>query len=495
MPRRDFLMKTILQTVGILILFLSSSPALIAQTGSPLESVAAAQSSAKKRGGNEAPEAQKAAQVARAKSMLEKAVAVLCPSGLADGSPRKELVETAIDQFLSGQVPDTLNTLKELNSKDSETPPADFLLAGFWFAVGDRGRGLAQLEQNAVQHPDYPGVYLSFAQLALNDNRISDAALNAGKTQELVSQGDLSETWREHFLKQYYEIVANVQMRRQQGSEAERTLDRLQNVKPDLPFYFLNKAKLRFEAGQQAETIRYLKQYAKSIGSKRLPELSLVGWLRDQGKSQEARDLLLATIDAHADDADSLQMAAEMYLAEEEFAKTLTMIERFEKANGGETYKSIEMKGRIAFAGLSYDVAAGHFRALATRDSQNANNATVLALSLIESDDPDKQKEAQVILQQVVKRLPKNSLAVAALGYALMKNGETKSAAEAMRHVAMARQGSSEISWFLANWLAAKGQQQDAIRLLTNAVEVKGFFLYRSAARKLLAKLKAASAE
>lgn len=483
MPRREILMKTIFRNVAILTLVLTSS--LSAQIGS-------AQNSANERSDTDTAQAQKTAQGDRAKQLLEKAVTVLCPGGLA-GSVRKEQIGNAIDQFLSGKIPDTLQTLKGLNAKDPETPPAEFLLAGFWFAVGESDRGIAGLEQNAVENPDYPGVYLSFAQLALNDNRISDAALNAEKTQKLVSQSDLPAPWREHFIKQYYEIVANIHMRRKQSAEADMALERLQKVKPDLPFYFLNKAKLRFAAGQYSQTIQFLDQYANSIGSKQLPELSLVGWFRDQGKSEEARQLLLSTINKHPNDTDSLMMAAEMYVAEEDFAKTLETIERFEKANGGETIKTIDMKGRIAFAGLSYDVAAGHFRTLASRDSKNANNATVLALSLIESDDPEKRKEAQLILKQVVTRLPKNSLAIASLGYAFMKNGETKNATEAMRRVALARQGSSEVSWFLASWLAEQGKNQDAIKLLTNAVEVKGFFLYRTAARKLLAKLKNAS--
>ena len=476
-------MKTILQNVAILFLLLTSSLSLPAQSGSSQESLGSEQNPA-------ASQVKQTEQIARAKAVLEKAVDVLCPGGLSPGSPRKAIVETAIDQFLSGKVPDTLKTLKELNAKDAETPPAEFLLTGFWFAVGDSKRGLAGLEKNAVEHPDYPGIYLSFAQLALNSNRVSDAVLNAEKAEELASQSDLSSTWRTYFLKQYYEVKTNIHLRRKENDEANLALDRLQEVKPNLPFFFLNKAKLMFEGRRNLETIQYLRKYGQSIESKQLPELILVDWLKRQGKLKEAKDLLEAILSKFPKDTDTLMMLAEMYLSEENFSKTLAMIERFERANAGETTRSIDIKGRIAFAGLSYDTAAGYFRAIAKEDSKNANNATVLALSLIESSDPEKRKEAQAILQQVVTRLPKNSLALASLGYAFMKNGENKNAAEAMRRVATARQGSSEVSWFLANWLAERGQNQDAIKLLVNATQVQGFFLYRTAARKLLAKLR-----
>ena len=152
------------------------------------------------------------------------------------------------------------------------------------------------------------------------------------------------------------------------------------------------------------------------------------------------------------------------------------------------------MKARIAFAGLSYDVAAEQFRKLAEKDPGNASNATVLALAMLESDDPKKRSEAQSVLQRVVSRIPNNNLAVAALGYSFLKNGETEKANQLMRRVALARRGSSEASWFLSYWLAEQGQTDDAIKLLKRVVDLDGLFLYRSAARKLLAKLESGAA-
>lgn len=433
-----------------------------------------------------------AVQAARTKEALEsveKAIAVLIPGGIADGSPRKEKFAAVIDSFIKRQSRDAMDALEKMAAEDPGLPPAEIMMAGLTFAVGDNKSGIALLENSAIKHPDYPGVYLSFAQLAINTNRITDASLHAEKTARLIEAGNLTPQQKSHFLKQYYEVATSIYMRRKQNDQASKTLDQLQAITPNLPFYFFSKAELAFRAGDNDLALRYLKQHAGATKSKRLPELTLVDWLKNTGKSQPAEELLLKTREQNPKNATAQMMAAQMYMSREDFPNSLLAIKQFEEINNGESPQSLDMKGRIAFAGLSYDVAAEHFRDLTIKAPNDPSNANILALCLVESNDPQKQKEAVQISQRVASRMSNNPLAVASLAYILMKNGEKENSKQLMQRIAMSRQTTPEVSYFVANWLIQNGQPDQAAGILKQTIDVKGLFLYRSAARKLLSSL------
>ena len=154
--------------------------------------------------------ADQAARAQQAVEKIERAIAILVPGGVKDGTPRKQQIAEVIDSFLKGQARDAMDGFEKMTAEDASLPPAKVLMAGLTFAVGDSQAGLALLESSAVKHPDYPGVYLSFAQVAINSNRITDASLHIEKTAQLIEAGNLTPQWRSHFLKQYYEVATSV---------------------------------------------------------------------------------------------------------------------------------------------------------------------------------------------------------------------------------------------------------------------------------------------
>ena len=285
-------MKSIFQNFACIILLVSSAAPALAQDDPP-------NSSALDRFNSGASEVPDEARDNRARDSVETAIKVLIPGGITEGSPREEQIKIAIDAFLTGDAAKSLETLKALKSTDAEMPPAEFLLAGLSFAVGDNKSGAVLLERNAVQHPDYPGIYLSFAQLAINDNRITDASVHAEKTQRLINDSNFPETWRKHFIKQYYEITITIHLSRKETDAADLALKRLQGAEPDLPFYFLSRAKLAFQVGENTPAIDYLTKYGEVTGLKRLPELTLATWLRKRGKIDDAKQLLIDTVAKH----------------------------------------------------------------------------------------------------------------------------------------------------------------------------------------------------
>jgi predicted Zn-dependent protease len=435
-------------------------------------------------------EANNQAMQQQAKETIEKAIAVLVPGGIVDGTQRQKDFATVIDSFAKGQAKDALEALRTMAAEDRDLPPAEVMLAGLTFAVGDNKSGLALLESCAMKNPDYPGVYLSFAQIALNANRVTDASLHAAKTADLLVKGELTPNQKAHFYKQYYEIATGIYLRRKQPQKANEMLDELQKIAPNRPFYFFTKAEIAFRNGNNNEALQFLQQHASAIKGKRLPELTLTEWLKNSGKSEQAEQLLAETLVKNPADAQTQLMSAQMFMAKEDFPRALANLKKFEEIKQEETIQSLDMKGRIAFAGLSYEIASEHFLKLTKLAPNDPSSANIYALCLVESEDIEKRKQAQAISQRVATRMSSNSLALASLGYIYLKNGEEEKAAQILQRVALSRQGSPEISFFLANWLESKGDKDQAIGLLQKAVESQGLFLYRSAALKLQNRLK-----
>ena len=427
--------------------------------------------------------------VKRATENVRQAISVLIPGGIVEGTERKAQLDAVIDKFGRGLARDAMEDLKRICAADSELPPPEIIMAGLTFAIGDNKSGIALLENGATRFPDYPGVYLSFAQLALNAGRVTDASLHADKTASLLESTEFTAAQKEHFLKQYYEIAASIFSRRKQDAQANEMLERLQAVTPDRPFYFFSKAELAFRAGDSDTALEFLKKHAKSIDSKNLPELTLVDWLKNTGKTDPAEKLLIDTVASNPGDAPAHMMIARMYLANENFPAASDAIRSFEKLNKGETNQSIDIKGRIAFAGGNYELAEAHFRSLNARTRNDLSTQNIYALSLIESKDPKDQQLARQFSGRVVDRMQNNPLALASLGYICLKTGESELAGKLMQTAVMNRPKTPEISFLLANWLIETNQKDQAKLILQEAVDAKGLFLYRSAARRLLATL------
>ena len=437
--------------------------------------------------GTQAADASRSRQ--QAFEAIEKAISVLIPGGIEKGTPRQEKFKSVIESFGNGKVPDAMAALQKMSQEDPELPPAEVMMAGITFAIGESNTGTALLEESAVKHPNYPGVYMSFAQLALNTNRITDASLHVEKAAALIEAGNLSPEKRNHFLKQYFELTTGIHLRRKENQKADEALNRLQALSPNLPFYLYNKAELAFRGNQNDQALQFLAQHARATESKRLPQLTLVEWLKRVGKDDQAETLLLDTLKKNPTDAITQMVSAQMFMVKEDFPNALEALKNFEGANGGETNNSIDMKGRIAFAGGSYDRAGEHFLNLTRKKPNDASTANIYALCLVESDDPEKRKQAQEISERVASRIPNNLLALAALGYIYLKNGEQDRSRQLMGRVALSRQSTPEISFFLSHWLIENKQPDQAAQILRQVVDFKGLFLYRSAARKLLASL------
>ena len=111
----------------------------------------------------------------------------------------------------------------------------------------------------------------------------------------------------------------------------------------------------------------------------------------------------------------------------------------------------------------------------------------LLALSMIESMDEKKRKDALRVAEYNFRAAPNNLVSRSALGYIHLRLGNLEKAKAALAVGASSKRGASpEIDFFVASVLNAMDQKKNARQVLDVALAHKGFFLYRLPAKKLL---------
>ena len=95
-------------------------------------------------------------------------------------------VDDAIKRFQMRDFDGALKLLQEAVKKHSDLPPAQFIMAQLFAAVNQAGGMRVSLEKAVMSNPDDPQAYAALGDIALQEHRITEAALLYGKANELL---------------------------------------------------------------------------------------------------------------------------------------------------------------------------------------------------------------------------------------------------------------------------------------------------------------------
>ncbi len=115
--------------------------------------------------------------------------------------------------------------------------------------------------------------------------------------------------------------------------------------------------------------------------------------------------------------------------------------------------------------------------------------ANLLALCLVEQDDPGKKARGLQLAEVGAEQAPRSHEVLATLGWARYQSGQIDQAEKALRTAVQGVRITPDIAYFLARVLAAKGQADDARKVLQSATGLPGAFAHRDDAKALLKSL------
>ncbi|MFT5300634.1 MAG: putative Zn-dependent protease [Mariniblastus sp.] len=414
----------------------------------------------------------------------------LIPGSIQEDPEQKKVVEEAVTAFQLRDANRVIEILEIQNAKDPDFPPTDLLLAGLTFATNDTQSGRVLLERAGIKYPNSPAVYSAFARLAINEGRTVDGLALLEKMTRTLVDTKLSEKAKAFYNMQLLDGMSDVAMRQLRFDDARKYLSELRRLFPQNSKALMVSAELEFKEKNIDKAVEFLKQLRARIPQTRSPETIIGSWYQRINEPAEAKTWILKAASNYPKNP-QVQLEVAAWAVNEELFPTASAAIKQAEING-ETPLSKSLKAKIAFANGSYAIAESHYEALSKMQPDNIDSANMYALSLIESNEPNKKKLALEIANRNFRALPNNVVSQATLGYINLRMGDVEQAKAALGRALQTNNASPEIRYFGATVLKAINQPENARTVLQSALDHKGLFLYRTPAQKLMSELPSA---
>lgn len=395
---------------------------------------------------------------------------------------------TAWEKLKQNDRSGALEALKAAIGKKPALPPAELLLARFLLDNGNLARGIYELDSAAKAHPQDPGVYVSFAGIALAQGRFTDGTLLLEKTESLLNSMPDSNPQKKSIQFLVHNHWATVHGRYERWTEARDRLKEVIKLEPENPMahYRLAQALFGLLDGKQG----YTEFQAAYMLNKKLPTPPIAVVMYYQGANQPAL-------------ADKWMEFAEKEYGKDAPTQLFLGTAQWQRGNAGEAkrhtinaYKADPDSASIQFLlgvlahyegdlKTAEDKLEAAFKA-APKDLQVRDH---LAKVLIQSSDQASRNRALALAQQSVQLAQNNRDVIATLAWVLYNSGQTDSALQAMGVVTQGPIG-GDTAYFVGRVLIDRKQNDDARKLLESALENKGLFVHRRDAEKLLKQIK-----
>ncbi|MFN5323238.1 MAG: tetratricopeptide repeat protein [Planctomycetota bacterium] len=411
-------------------------------------------------------------------------VAALTPGNLEQPPELKSEVTAAVTLLLEGKVEPARQKLDELRAKHPELPPVQLTLAAVYFAINNNQEGLRLLEEAATGHPDLPTIYNAFSRLAIAQRRRTDALALLDKARAKIDSGKWSELERGHFELAWLDAMSDLMMMRRDFGEARKYLDQILSRKPEDPRTVMRLAEVDFSQDKQADCLKGLQRFSELNPERPSPELMMATLLAASKRLPEADEWVEKARKAQPENPKVLIDYANWMLDREKFTEASSALEALQKVNPDQPAGSL-LRAKVAFAGRDYAEAERLLGELRVSDPGNPDVANLWAMALAENPEQSKRQRALEVAAQNAQLQPQNPVAAAILGWVLFRQDDLNQAREWFGRASQSQRLTPEMAYFLAKFLQSSGQKEQALQLVTQALEQPGLFLYRTSAREL----------
>ena len=440
------------------------------------------------------PATEQTAEEAKADAELNQifvtAMADLVPGELKSGSPLETALKNSVDSFRRKQFGDAHKFLKTYKEANPKFPPADLILAGLYFSATRIDEGFLLLESAAKSEPDYPGTYLAFGRMALNQRRFTDSRALLEKAKRKIEQGSFDEIEKKHFQSQLYETITLVSLRQGRNEDAKKMAKVFADLEGTTVKSLTVGAEVSFRNKDLPKCIQQLEQLKTLNKATRIPELIVATWYGQLNEVKNASKWIEIASKKYPDDMKVQMEYATFLVSSEKFELAAPLIERIETSEK-ETSSTTSLKAKIAFAQRDYGTAEVEYRKLYDKNPTNFDVANMYAMSLIESPFKEKKEVAKKLTVRNFKAVPDNQVAQSALGWVYYRTGELRGAKQLFARAAQSTQMPPEVAYFLSKFLAEAEDFERAEKLLSEALEHEGLYLYRASAAELLREVQA----
>jgi len=402
----------------------------------------------------------------------------------------KSIVEVneAIKSFQKRDLDTCLQQLAKAVKAHPELPPAHALLAKLALMSNQIALVRPALETAVAQAPDHPEIYILFGNLALLENRATDAALHFEKAKALAAAERWTADQRRRFERFCHQGNALLAESRGDWKAARSALEAWLALEPSNARARQRLGKALFSLDQQDEAYKEL-QKASQEDKALEPAEVMMGWLFTRaGNLKKAEEWMNYAVKTSPDSL-PVQMAITSWLLEQGRAD--------EAQSHAEAAAKLESKsnqvqrllGLVARERKEYGQSEAIFQAMALESPGDAWVRNELALVLAEQGDDVKRKRALELAELSVRQNPNALDALVTLGTVYYRLKRLDDAEKVLQAVYNSGKANSDTAYILALVKADHGQPDSAPALLKTALSAPGLFIYRKDAQQWLDRL------
>ena len=415
-------------------------------------------------------------------------------TGTADVTASLPDLTDAQTRFKNRDFDGALKLLKEAVKKNADLPPANVVMAQ-WFAQNNLVQAMrGALERAILDSPDDPEGYLFLGNIAINERRITEAAMLYEKANSLMEKM-VSEKRREILRPQVYQGLAITNQAREKWETAKSFLDLWLQLKPDSLQALQQLVQCELQMGKQEDALVLLKKIAKLDKDALPPDTAMFRFFAQTEKARSkanTKKWLAAALTAAPQDIKTQLLAAQWNWEMgkyNEAEKHATAAREIDKSS----VDANVLSGVIALFRKDYKTAEGFFEAAHLLAPTNFAASNNLALALIEQGslekDEAKKQRALQYAEANARANQKSAEAASTYGWILFKLGRYNEAEEALRAAVSSGSFTPEMAYYLATVLTLNKrstEEDNAKRLLEAALQSTAPFAQRDEAQKLL---------
>jgi tetratricopeptide (TPR) repeat protein len=394
-------------------------------------------------------------------------------------------VNEAIKSFQKRDLDTCLEQLAKAVKAHPELPPAHALLAELALMSNQIALVRPALETAVAQAPDHPEIYILFGNLALLENRATDAALHFEKAKALASAERWTADQRRRFERFCHQGNALLSESRGDWKAARSALEAWLVLEPSNARARQRLGKALFSLDQQDEAYKELQKASKKDSTLEPAEV-MMGWLFTRAgnlkKAEEWMDYAAKT----SPDSFPVRLGVASWLleqgrADEAQSQAETAAKIQPKSNEVQRVLGLAARQRNDLAG-----AERIFQDLWAQSPGDAWGRSQLALVLAAQNDETKKRRAVEIAEQGAKLEPKSPRALATLGAVYFRTQRLDDAEKLLTAVFQSGQAQSDDVLALARVEDARGKKDLVAPLLKKAIAVSGLFIERNEAKRWL---------
>lgn len=402
--------------------------------------------------------------------------------------------QAAQKKFRDGDVNEAKKMLEAAAAKYPELPPAQVMLAALLLTGNQAAAGRTMLERAAVERAEHPEVNRHFGELALAENRLSDAHVQFGRATQLAGDERWSLKQRQTFLSHAYAGLAAVAERRGDWDAAFANLYLLRELDQDNPKVRWRLGRAQFFKEKPEDAMALFQQAFAADKTLEPAELTMGGLWAQKKQFAKAEKWLSDAVKAHGQDPRTHVGLASFLLDQGRVADARATV----KAGLQNDPSHLQLRlldAVVARSSGELDYAERTLQELVAKNPSDFGSSNQLALVLIDQEEPRKKAQGMDIATNNQKLYPNGVEALTTLGWALYRNGLPDRAEQALQSAVRTGQGSSDCAYYLGMVWVEKSKKDDAKKIFEAALAAPGTFVHRKDCEEALKKLGGASTE